>query len=279
MTPANPTLLTSSITTVCDSLLDEHGQMEALLTSLSSLLGTPCERDPQSLMKLNNLMTTIEEAMNTHFACEESALFPAVEPYHSMILMEAEHEDLVALRSELLALLKNPEPTEKLVAQIKKTGSQFISDMLDHIGRENAGIFPVCERSLSDTEKETVLEGMQHIREAAINTPTPSVKRPERVFFAAKTDLKTPATKPIFSTQLLQLNGLTAKQLIVKAGESLPSHWTAKQGTLVCLQGIGQFIANNETILLDQGTVIAMSPQLTHSIVAESDCHLLLITV
>jgi len=223
------TIKLASNLVACESLIREHRQMEQRLESLESAIS---EGD---LEQARSMMAQIELEMNTHFACEEQVLFPAVSPYHPMVLMEMEHEELRALQTQFQDLLNQSEIGNAELGVIQTTGNHFISNMLDHIGREDAGIFPACERSLSDSEKASVITGMQSLREKAgdvgLPTHTPSV----RSFEVFKINLQNIAEKPLFSERLLDNGTLEIKHLIIKAGESLPSHWSLKQGILVCL--------------------------------------------
>lgn len=262
---------------VCESLIREHRQMEALLDKLDGLLASLNPEVQDSIESLRALMYRIGAEINTHFACEEKVLFPGVSPYHSMVLMEVEHEALIALRDSLLELLRKDWFTVVDADQMREIGSRFISEMLDHIGREDVGIFPTCERSLSDDEKQDIMEEMDRIRDRAASTPTPTITRPGRSFDVLKMDLDCQAQRPVFSERLLDDNGLEIKHLIVKGGESLPSHWSPKQMTLVCLKGSGVFTANNQETELKAGVAVVMTPQLLHGVQANTDCHLLLL--
>ncbi len=251
--------------------------MEAMLTRLEHCLGSLTSQKPELAEAIRTIMAQIVPEMNTHFACEEQILFPAVTPYHPMVLMEVEHEELMALRQELLDILGQSTINAAEVSQLQAVGTRFISDMLDHIGREDGGVFPTCERALSQTEKQAVIEGMAELRAKAKRQPTPAIQRPERSFETQQIDLTTPAQRAVFSERLLDDAGLEVKHLMIQAGKSIPDHWAPKQGTLICLQGQGVFQADNRKIPLISGTTIIMSPQLRHAVQADTDCHLLLI--
>ncbi len=267
---------------VCESLLQEHRQMETLLEDLTQALNNLNPETPNALEKAQEIMSRIKHELNTHFACEEEALFPGVSPYHPMVLMEVEHEELIALRDDLLTRLQHPSPTKAERSKIQTLGTTFINEMLDHIGREDAGIFPTCERALSNHEKETIMEKMDYIRAQAQITPTPSITRPERSFRVIEADLDSSPQRPIVSTHLLkptQLeteDKLEVKHLIIQAGKALSPHWSPKQITLICLKGNGLFTANDQEIELKAGVSIIMTPQLRHAIHAQSDCHVVL---
>jgi quercetin dioxygenase-like cupin family protein len=171
-------------------------------------------------------------------------------------------------------------PSEDAIVVIRDLGGRFIQDMLDHIGREDAGIFPTCERSLSDDEKEAVIEKMAQIRQDALKTPTPSIQRPVRTLEVARMDLTQTSQRPLFSSRLLESDGLEVKHLIVQGGQSLASHWSPKALVLVCMKGEGVLMTPEQAIQetpLTPGTVVHMSPQLRHGVAAASDCHLLLL--
>jgi len=253
----------TEILNACDSLINEHRQVEVLLEALGKALN---QKDIQAVRQT---MKALISEMNTHFACEEQALFPAVSPYHSMVLMEAEHEALIALRDDLSQAV-----TEEDWQGIASLGKTFINEMLDHIAREDGGIFPACERSLSATEKMEVIDEMTVIRQAALNSPTPPIQRSARTFKALTIDLDKEIDRPLFSERL-ENPYLETKHLVIQAGESQPAHWSPKASTLVCMTGLGKFSANADTLELQPGVVISLSPQLTYSLSAETPCHFL----
>lgn len=249
--------------------------METLLEKLNQALAGL--QPNQSLDSVKAVMGDIEPEMNTHFACEEKVLFPAVTPYHPMVLMEAEHEELIALRDGILKLLASERQTSEEISQLQEIGHQFISDMLDHIGREDAGIFPTCERALSDDEKEAVIVGMDEVRKQALQSPTPSITRPERTCELYQADLSSELQREIMSRRLFEDETLEAKHITIQAGKSLAAHWTPKKSVLVCLQGEGTFRANDKEQPLTPGTIISLSPQLRHAVSAKTRCDILLL--
>jgi quercetin dioxygenase-like cupin family protein len=176
----------------------------------------------------------------------------------------------------LLQHCAQPALSEDGLQAIRDLGGRFIQEMLDHIGREDAGIFPTCERALSADEKEAVIEKMDEIRREAKQSPTPSIQRPVRTLEVAQIDLSQAIQRPIFSSRLMESDGLEVKHLIVQGGQSLAAHWSPKAIVLICLKGNGLLIVNEQEIPLTPGTVVRMSPQLRHGVAATSDCHLLL---
>lgn len=268
---------TASQLQACESLIREHRQMETMLSQLEQGLSGLSNQGADPVDAVRAVMDQIVPEMNTHFACEEQVLFPAVSPYHPMVLMEVEHEELMALRQQLLDLLGKKAISTEDASQLQTMGTRFISEMLDHIGREDGGVFPTCERALSDDEKQSVIAGMAELRAKAEQKPTPAIVRPERSFETQQIDLSTPAQRAVFSERLVDADGMEIKHLVIQAGKNIPEHWAPKQGTLICLQGQGVFQADNREVQLLPGTTILMSPQLRHAVQADTDCHLLLI--
>lgn len=245
--------------------------MEKLLVSLEQALSL------SSLDAIREALSLIIPEMDIHFACEEEVLFPAVSPYHPMVLMEAEHEELMALRQTVSDLLCQSSLSPDELDRLKATSTQFIQHMLDHIGREDAGIFPACEQSLSNAEKHDVIDGMENLRAKAREGQNPVFTRPARTFKVLQVELGCSPDRPLFSERLLDAENLQIKHLVIQAGHSLPAHWSPQQLTVVCLAGQGIFSANDTESKLQPGATIVMTPELTHAIRAETDCHLLLL--
>lgn len=269
---------TQSKLEACASLIREHREMEKLLETFGqTLAGLNPEATNNNLTPVRDAMAEITPEMNTHFACEEQVLFRIVSPYHPMVLMEVEHEELMAMREGILELLDLDTPNAEQIAQLQEIGHRFINEMYDHIGREDVGIFPTCERALSDDEKRDVIEGMDEIRRQARVEATPVTERAEKTFEYHPLDLTSPPQRALMSQRLFENNGSEAKHITIRGGEALSSHWTPKQGVLICLQGEGVFTANEQEKPLVPGTVITMSPQLLHGVTAKTNCHLLLV--
>jgi hemerythrin-like domain-containing protein/quercetin dioxygenase-like cupin family protein len=273
----NQATTTTPTLEVCESLIREHRQMEALLAEFKTALVRLDGNEPERVAAFQTLLGRIETEMNTHFACEEEALFPAVSPYHPMVLMEAEHEELIGLRDELLERTPRLIATGEGLPEIQATGNRLIQELLDHIVREDGGIFPACERALSEAEKQGVVSGMNQIRQAARLTPTHSIQRPERVSHTFRADLSKPLERSLFSAKLFEQPHLEIKHLTIRAGESLPAHWSPKTLVLVCMQGQGTARVGAEAVALEPGVGLVMSPRLQHTVQAQTDCHLLLL--
>jgi hemerythrin-like domain-containing protein/quercetin dioxygenase-like cupin family protein len=260
---------------VCESLLAEHRVMEGLLLSLEKQLPAFSAGGVFASQKaeVQALLGVIQREMNVHFACEERALFPAVSPYHPMVLMEVEHEELIELRGELLSRFEGGR-----FAEFEASSRRFIEYMRDHIAREDGGIFPTCEQALSADEKRQVLDEMAQIRTNAKAEDIPAIIRPEKSFEPIRIDPGATLERPLMISLLAERPGLQVKHLSIRAGESLPAHWSPKRLLIWCVAGEAAFNGNQgEPVALSPGVGVLLDPQLNHAIHAQTDCHLLLL--
>ncbi|MGE0199493.1 MAG: hemerythrin domain-containing protein [Candidatus Melainabacteria bacterium] len=262
---------------VCTSLTAEHLEMETLLQQFETSLNAGDPTAGSGWDTLAPLLHTIRNHMNVHFVCEEEALFPAVTPYHPMVLMEVEHEELMALREEMMSHFHARQATEFV-----RTGRVFIEDLRNHIAREDAGIFPACERALSDTEKQQVVEAMDRIRANAVEVAGRGIRRPEKTWRSFTMDLTAGMDKPIHVLTMAEAPGLQIKHLRLRGGESLAAHWTPQRLVVVCVAGevVFQVItpqAGDEETVLRPGAGVLLDPQLRHALRAREDSHLLLL--
>lgn len=261
---------------VCESLLAEHRFMETLLLSLESQIkqmAVTTNIKSTDLENIQDLLDTINHELTVHFACEEQALFPAVTPYHPMVLMEVEHEEIVALWDTLLKQFK-----ARQFGEFQDTGKEFVDYLQGHIGREDAGIFPACEQSLSEDEKQQVIIKMDQIREKSKTEIIPAIVRPEKTYKPITMDLTTVSDKPLIIKLLAETPNRQIKHLSIRANESLPSHWSPKELFVFCVSGQAVFTTQPDGHAVDllPGSGVLLDPQLSHAIQAKTDCHFLM---
>ncbi len=277
---SQPAQTSQSTLQACESLIREHRATEVKLDSLEALLNgvdVNVTLPPDTAAAIQEILAILHAELNTHFACEEQALFPAAEKYHPMVLMEVEHEQLLELRTQMEDLFAQAVQAVEAVAPLRETGLQFIEELRNHIVREDAGIFPTCERSLNDLEKAEVIAGMDRIRAAAQVTPTPTIQREPRHFKTFQFQDGANYDRAVMVSQLGEEGPMKIKQMTIQAGESLPDHWSPKAVMVYCVSGSGVFKANHQEQPLMPGTGILITPQLNHAIEARTTCQLLLV--
>ncbi|MBX2861150.1 MAG: hemerythrin domain-containing protein [Vampirovibrio sp.] len=263
----------------CEPLLKHHEQLEALLLRLDGLLGT-CDAPEEYV----SVLAEITPCLNMHLACEEEGLFPVISKYHSMVLMEVEHEELTKGTQQLQQLLGELKEAPAKLPAFKALCKQFISDHLDHIGRENNGIFPMVERELSLTEKETVLEKVREVEQRAAQEPIGPIQRKAKTFQPFALNLDDVSEKPVQAFRLSAVDAFDVKHMVVKAGHSLAEHWSPNAIFMLCMKGKGRWFSRPDKdaelvghLDLAPGVGVAMDPQLLHGVEAQEDCHLVLV--
>lgn len=263
---------------VCQSLSQEHRETEALLNLLhEALFEISKEQSPAAWEKARTTLLTLTAEMNTHFLCEEQGLFPLLSKYHPMVLMEVEHEEILALRHELNAALSVNNLSKEHAGHLFRLGERFIEELRNHIAREDSGIFPMAERDMSAIEKEEALKAMENIRRRASVMPTPEIVRPPKTHYPFHIPLFEPLTKNVMTSLLLEKDDLQIKTLALKAGSKIAKHWAPKQIVLVLLSGEAECSSAETVTTLHPYDGILMDPRLEHALCAKSDCRFLMI--
>lgn len=257
---------------VCAVLIQEHRDMEHLLEqfdkSLADLING--SGDEKALYAAKGLADTINQHIKVHFASEEQGLFPVLSVHHPMDLMELEHEHIIELKQQVDELLQrfNGQPDQR--ESLQTVGRQFIRELLDHIGREDHGIFPMAERDMNDSEKHKALKAMDAVHAEAETLPALEV--PERGFKVVSCDMARLPEKDILLETLIKEPQVSVKELVLKPGVQMSTHRTMEPAALICLEGEGYFLAGEEKVLLTPGKVVVLDKRLLHSVEAVSMC-------
>lgn len=264
---------------VTESLVREHRIMEGLLdrldAGLAGYLAAPAHND-KLWRDLQEVFSRIDMDINTHFICEEQALFPMVWVYRSMVLMEVEHDELFAMRDLMLNLFAAVQPTAQAREELSELVPRFTERLRAHIVEEDRGVFPYCERMLNAREKERVMERMEEIRAEARQSPLSAPVRPE-TWFRPIEPCGQPYERPVDVRLLAESTQLQVKEYRIRAGESLARHWTPTQVLLQCLSGEGTFRAKDQGVSLVPGTLLLLSPRLYFAVDAATDISLMLV--
>lgn len=264
----------------CESLTLEHRATEKLLEKLESMLNNLNPEHPLSEedeKPLRQLFGQLKNELAVHFVCEEEGLFPVLSRYHPMVLMELEHDDLMALRDKFEALLEESGQNPPAVRQLVETGLTWSKELQDHIGREDHGIFPTAEKALNEKEKQQVIEAMAKIRREA-QMQIPKLQRDLVELKPFEMNLEKLLAKPV-DIQLLAEQGMVQiKQLDIQGGQEMKRYWSPKTIALVLVSGNAQLISDNpdESMTLKPGQGALMTPRFYHGIKALEDSRFLM---
>lgn len=276
MTP--PKLKTRATSAITKKLLADHERMSALVDALKPLLQEICRRQASAdLKKAQGHIEQLILIMNTHAACEEEAVLPALTKYHPLLALEAEHDELLMKRAALLSGLMHYSFPEDCSDKLYNQAMEFFDLFERHMAKEEQTFFPLLEQSLSPEEKFMVLTQMENIRAKARAIPTPEISRPCASFTHFEFPMHEPMTQNIHFHSVLKKDDLQIKTLELKAGASLSKHCSPQRVILLLYTGNATWSASDTSLSLKAGDGILMDPQLMHALEAETDCRLLLI--
>ncbi len=265
----------------CELLLKDHRRNEELLAELGRHLAEIDAKTPMSPGLRSRIKATLDEIhsdLNTHFACEEQVLFPALERVqHPMVLMEVEHEELMNLLHQLEKLFPATEGDSRSNPEFVKTAEKLTKELLEHIAREDGGIFPMAERDLADEDKQAVIDGMQAIRKKAEREPIPEISRKEPQFRVVRLDTDTMPERGLVVEKLFEDGNRQLKHMVLRAGEALKAHWAPRPVLLFAVTGRCVWEGSGRNVTLEPGQGVMMDARLNHALRAESDTHLLLV--
>jgi hemerythrin-like domain-containing protein/quercetin dioxygenase-like cupin family protein len=279
MTMTSPSLTERTTSAITKRLLADHERMGVLAGELKPLLREICQRQASSeLKKVQEAMHQFVSIMNTHSACEEESVFPALAKHHPLPVLEAEHDEIMLKRAALFSGILSYTFPESCSEQLYNQALEFFNLFERHMRKEEQVIFPLLEKSLSPEEKFLVLTQMEDIQSKARVLPTPEIVRKPAGFIRFAFPIAEPPTQDIQSQSLLKKEDLEVKTLRLKAGASLAMHWSPKQILLLLYAGKANWSSSDTILTLHAGEGILMDPRLQHALEAESDCHLLLIS-
>jgi hemerythrin-like domain-containing protein/quercetin dioxygenase-like cupin family protein len=274
----NPPLKTRHASAVSTKLLEDHERLRGLIATLKSELHEICHRQSgESLKKAQEMAQKLLQEMNTHAACEDKALFPALSQHHALPILEVEHEEVLLQRAALVSGILNYSFPEDCSDKLYKQAEEFFDLVERHMAKEEKAIFPLAEQSLPPAEKQQVLRKMEDIRATARVLPIQDAAFPGKRYHRFHFPLEEPVTEKIHTETLLEVGSLQFKTMGLKGGTSLSTHWSPKQVTVLLYSGEAEWSGPDMSITMKAGDAILMDPKLAHSLEAKTDCRLLLI--
>jgi hemerythrin-like domain-containing protein/quercetin dioxygenase-like cupin family protein len=274
---SSPHVKAKSASAITTKLVADHRHMETLLDELKDAMAEICQRQsPEALSAARTTAQHIVAEMNTHAACEEQALFPALAKYHPMPMLEMEHEEMLMQRAALVSGVLNYSFPEDCNDVLYRQGLDFIELLKRHMTKEEKAIFPLVEESLSPAEKQHVLAKMEDIRARARVIPTPERTPAEKQAYRFHMSLDAPVTKPVHTQVILEVGKKQIKTLLLQAGAELATHWTPYHAVMVLYAGEAQWIGQDQIIDLHAGDGLLMDPKLPHAVKAKTDCRFLI---
>jgi hemerythrin-like domain-containing protein len=156
---------TAGLSPVSKMLMEDHEQIRVLLWRLKELIQNISRKQASaSLQEAQALLQALVKIMNTHALCEERLVFPAMEKYHPVAAIEAEHEEILLMRAAIVSGVLNYSFPEDCTSKIYNQYLDFLDLLQEHLKKEENTIFPLIDRSLPPEENQQIASQMGAIR-------------------------------------------------------------------------------------------------------------------
>lgn len=257
-------------------LLADHRETEAALAQLEALLtaGHDWEACITCFQQLYNDLAR-------HFVCEEYGLFPVLSMYRPMILMEAEHDDLLARQAALQQEIADSAANHAASQGLMLAFYAFNERLRAHIYEEESGIFPMAEAAFEPEEKALVARKLAELDTELRQQGDPRawLARPEPQYAVSQTGLSQVPKKPIAYEQLFEAEHVLVQHMALQAGKSLKPHWAGQHQCLVMISGEVLLTVREKTQPLTPGMQVTLASRTMFSLTAQTDSHLLAVKV
>lgn len=253
-----------------ERLIADHRDTEKQLDLLSSELG-----GSPDWPGLQAHFERIEKDLRRHFAYEEQALFPALSQYRTMMLMEVEHDDLLALERAFAAELSQSALERQATLALVSSFEAWQSRLRAHIVEEDRGIFPLAEAWLEPEEK-AMTDRWYHELEQRFSLEEPTLVRPQPGFEIKPGLLLKVPTHPLDYQMLYERDHTQVQSIHIRQGQAQSPHWAGQNQCLLLLSGKLNLKAAEQTALLQTGDLVQLDSRLLYSLSALEDSHYLM---
>ena len=266
------------MTNCCERLIAEHRATEALLERLRRSLPKGSNWHENQVIEAQSLYQQLAGALKAHFVLEEQGLFALLNQYRSMILMEVEHDDLLALQQAFAEALDTAVTAPAMTPELLASFVAWDERLRAHIVEEDRGIFPLAETTLLPEEKQMVLRRFDEL-DAGFEASPPMLIRPEPAYEIARTDIFEAPDRPIRFQALYEREQALIQHIALRAGETLARHWVAQHQCIVVVSGQVEFRTDSDTHVLDAGQRLNIDSRLYFSLSAVTDVSLLCLKI
>ncbi|MCA9808599.1 MAG: hemerythrin domain-containing protein [Cyanobacteria bacterium HKST-UBA06] len=255
----------------CALLKADHRQTLAELDDIETALSA---RQPWATAA--PVVKKLIDGLMHHYCCEESGLFPVLHGYRTMILLEAEHDDLLALQADVETLVGKQQADAPASDAFCQAFDKLCDALRRHIKQEETGIVPLADRVFEPEEKALVARRCQEIRTQTLAMGGAVLLRDEPRSKVFEAPLFGAWDKPIRSDTLFEREHASLHHLALKAGEALTRHWAGQHQALVVIKGrVVLVFDDGQQHTLTEGQRVEVDARTAFSLKALDDCHLL----
>lgn len=272
----------------CELLIAEHRRTEELVDRLEAMLkkavspqvafGEAGEGNVPSWLSIRKLYGLLAQDLQRHFALEEQALFSVLNQYRTMMLMEVEHDDLLALQADFAAHLSGVTEHVPNNEAVLTSFAAFRERLYAHMVEEERGIFPLAEAKLEPEEKLKVLRLYNELLERW-QSDTLSLNRPAPGFQVSGSELFAPVDRPMAYQTLYEREHTSIQHIRLQAGQKQSPHWAGQHQCIIVLSGQVVFETATESHTLVSGDRVNADSRLVFSLAAIKDTQLLVFKV
>lgn len=261
--------------------MDDHRETERRLTQLAN-----CLNQTDWALRLPEQVAQLEAQLASHYVLEEQALLTMLHPYRTMMLLEAEHDDLLIRQRDFTDTARQEaQPDESEGPQqhppserLRTRFDAFQSQLRAHLYQEDHRIFPWAESVLSPEEKQTVLRRRAELEQAQHGDHPPRLIRPVPQWAVRATHLMatdTPSARPLQYETLYEREHSRVQHIRLRAGHGMNRHWSGQHQCIVVISGQVRLQCDDGEALLSPGDEAILDSRLYFSLHALSDTHLL----
>ncbi|MFN3421564.1 MAG: hemerythrin domain-containing protein [Armatimonadota bacterium] len=140
-------------------LIEEHEKFRAKMASWRKALLDTQSDEQQNI--LSEIVAFLDNDVEFHARKEDEAYFPALEPYHSTMLMYEAHNLIREESAAFKAALERWKRGEVPFSKVQNALERVFTLLNDHFGEEELVYFPIAEQKWSEEEKSEVWAKMQ----------------------------------------------------------------------------------------------------------------------
>ena len=263
--------------TCCELLTAEHRLTEELLASLEARLMDAVAATTFSLQawqSVEALYQTLADDLYRHFATEEQALFSLLSQYRSMMLMEVEYYDLLALQTRCCEAVRQSIAAEQPQASALPAFRAWKERLLGHILEEERGVFPLAASMLDADEQQKSLQVYQRLKAEdalILIRPVPGFQVQKSTLFAE--DLP---VRPMRYETLYDREHVSLQHVFLDAGTKQALHWAGQQQCMILISGRLRLHTAGEVREIEPGDVMTGDSRMYFALEALEASHVLM---
>ncbi|MBK8189364.1 MAG: hemerythrin domain-containing protein [Vampirovibrionales bacterium] len=262
---------------ILDQLRRDHRRCETLIVELRELAPAAQAGDAAALEAFVDGFNALRDTLRLHYLREEQGLFPLLNQYRTMVLLQVEHDDIVALELELAESIETAAAQKSLPASVIEQLARFDERLSCHVREEENGVFTLAESVLEPEEKALAARKCEELLAEDAQGEPLMLERPQPVMQLHRDSLLEAQERPIVYSTAFQEEQASVQRLWLQAGAALTRHWSAQYQYILLVSGAVTMTTDVETLPLTPGQSATISPRFAFSMKAEQDS-LLIVT-